>query len=350
MNSNFFWGGKNGPLLIAEIGGNHEGDFDKANYYLDLAIQSGADCVKFQLYSGDTLVNKNLSPDRNQHFKKFELTKVQHIELAKKCIAQGVQYNASVWDLEMLEWIDSYLSFYKIGSGDLTCWPLIEEFAKRGKPILLSTGLSSFEEVSETVKFIRSVNNNYEKDGEICVLQCTSMYPIPKSDVNLNVLKSFKSIPNVDVGYSDHTEGDDALHTAFILGASVLEFHFTDDRENKEFRDHKVSLTKEEVKHLILKINNSKLLLGKSEKELLAVEKVNHHHVTFRRAVYPKNKIKKGAKIKAEDLIYLRPLEGTDARNYKNIIGAIALNNLKPLQPLYGQIDFESIKNHNVDL
>ena len=328
------WLGKNGPLLIAEIGGNHEGDFDKAKYYLDLAIQSGADCVKFQLYIGDTLVNKKLSPDRNQHFKKFELTKDQHIELAKKCLAQGVQYSASIWDLEMLEWIDVYLSFYKIGSGDLTCWPIIEEFAKRGKPIVLSTGLSSFEEVFETVKFIRSVNSIYEKKGNICILQCTSMYPISDSDANLNVLKLLKSIPNIDFGYSDHTEGLEALHTAFILEASVLEFHFTDSRENKEFRDHKVSLTKEEVKQLISRINNTKLLLGKMEKKLLPIELENQHHITFRRGIYPKNKIKKGTKIKAEDLIYLRPLEGTDARDYKKVLGSIALKDLEPFEIL----------------
>lgn len=335
------WGGKNGPLLIAEIGGNHEGDFEKAKFYLDLAIQSGVDCIKFQLYSGDTLVNKKLSPTRNQHFKKFELTKDQHLELAEKCLEQGVLYNASIWDLEMLEWIDNYLTFYKIGSGDLTCWPLIEEFAKRGKPILLSTGLSSFEEVFETVKFIRSVNKNYEKEGRICLLQCTSMYPISKSDANLNVIKSFKLIPNIDVGYSDHTEGDDALHTAYILGASVLEFHFTDDRENKEFRDHKVSLTKEEVKELIFKLNNSKLLLGSEKKELLAIEKANQNHISFRRGIYPKNKIPKGTIIKAKDLTFLRPLEGTDTRDFRSVIGSRALRDLKPLEPIYITIDYK---------
>tara|TARA_B100000575_G_C23140360_1_gene663454 strand:- start:2582 stop:3631 length:1050 start_codon:yes stop_codon:yes gene_type:complete len=339
-SDNSIWKGKNGPLLIAEIGGNHEGDFDKAKDYLNLAIESGADCVKFQLYSGDTLVNKNLSPNRNQHFKKFELTKNQHLELAEKCLAQGVHYNASVWDLGMLDWIDSYLSFYKIGSGDLTCWPLIEEFAKRGKPILLSTGLSSFNEVSETVKFIRSVNKNYKKEGGICLLQCTSMYPISRLDANLNVLKSFKLIPNIDVGYSDHTEGDEALHTAFILGASVLEFHFTDHRENKEFRDHKVSLTKDELKQLILKINNTKLLLGKVDKELLPIERENNHHISFRRGIYPKNKIKKGTIIKAEDLIYLRPLEGTDARQYKKVIGSIAQKDIEPLDKMELNINY----------
>lgn len=338
--SNSIWSGKNGPLLIAEIGGNHEGDFDKAKHYLNLAIRSGVDCIKFQLYSGDTLVNKKLSPSRNQHFKNFELTKEQHIELAEICVAQKIQYNASVWDIEMLDWVDTYLKFYKIGSGDLNSWPLIEEFAKRGKPILLSTGLSSFAEVSETVKFIRSVNNIYKKRGRLCILQCTSMYPIPKSDVNLNVLKSFKKISNVDVGYSDHSEGDEALLTAFILGASVLEFHFTDNREDKEFRDHKVSLTKNEVKKLILKINNSKVLLGKEEKELLSIEKANNHHISFKRGIYLKKKISKGTKIKEEDLIYLRPLEGTDARDYKKVIGSIALKDIEPLETLMLNINY----------
>ena len=224
-NTDSIWFHKKRPLLIAEIGGNHEGDFKKAIKYLDLAVQSGADCAKFQLYTGDGIVNKIVSPERNQHFKKFELTKNQHIELAKRCIDKGLIYNASVWDISMLDWIDNYLEFYKIGSGDLTCWPLIEEFSKRGKPILISTGLSDFKEVTETVKFIRSVNDNYNKQDNICIMQCTSMYPIDESDVNLNTMNKFRNIPNVAVGYSDHTIGGDALKYAVALGADVLGFH-----------------------------------------------------------------------------------------------------------------------------
>ena len=340
-NTDSIWFHKKRPLLIAEIGGNHEGDFKKAIKYLDLAVQSGADCAKFQLYTGDGIVNKIVSPERNQHFKKFELTKNQHIELAKRCIDKGLIYNASVWDISMLDWIDNYLEFYKIGSGDLTCWPLIEEFSRRGKPILISTGLSDFKEVTETVKFIRSVNDNYNKQDNICIMQCTSMYPIDESDVNLNTMNKFRNIPNVAVGYSDHTIGGDALKYAVALGADVLEFHFTDSRSDKKFRDHKISLTKEEVKILIKDINNILLILGDSSKKLLPIEKENNHHISFRRAIYPRKKIKKGEVIKLEDLVFLRPLIGTDAREYKKVINSIALKNLEPLQPIYLSIDFK---------
>ena len=329
------------PFLIAEIGGNHEGDFSKAKKYLELAIESGVDCVKFQLYKADSLVNKKLSPKRHKHYKKFELLKSEHIELAKICINNKIKYNASVWDLEMLEWIDEYLDFYKIGSGDMTCWPLIEEFAKRGKPILLSTGLSNYNEVLKTIEFIREVNSDYINDNMLCVLQCTSMYPISYSDVNLNVINEFKKIKNITVGYSDHTIGDEALIAATTLGCSVLEFHFTDSRKNKEFRDHQVSLTKDEVKGLIKKVKKVKSILGTVSKKLLKIEKENKHHISFRRGIYPKTKIKKGQIIKENDLIFLRPLKGTDARNYQKVIGSTSLSDIEPLQPLYENKDYK---------
>ena len=105
------------------------------------------DDVKYQLYSGNSLVNYKISPDRNKHFRKFELSRNQHIALAKLCLKSGVQYNASIWDIKMINWINKYLKFYKIGSGDLTAFPIISEFAKKGKPILLSTGLSNLSEI-----------------------------------------------------------------------------------------------------------------------------------------------------------------------------------------------------------
>lgn len=341
QNIDSIWTGKNGPLLVAEIGGNHEGDFDVAVKYLNLVISSGADCAKFQLYTGDSLVNRIVNPKRNSHFKKFELSKYQHVELAKRCIDNGLLYNASVWDLTMLDWIDDYLEFYKIGSGDMTCWPLIEEFAKRGKPILLSTGLSNFKEVEDTVAFIRSINKDYNKQDRLCIMQCTSMYPIENKDAHLNVINTFRSISNVALGYSDHTTGLEALKTAATLGANVLEFHFTDSRVNKKFRDHLVSLTKEEVQQLIEDITTVNVLLGDNVKELMSIEKENEHHISFRRAIYPKHKIKKGQLISQEDLVFLRPLKGTDARDYRKVLGAIALRDLNPLHPIYNSIDYE---------
>ena len=121
------------PFLIAEIGGNHEGNFEYAKSLTQLAINSGADAVKFQIYTGDTLVSSIESPQRNSHFKKFELSKEQHIHLAKMVKAAGLIYTASVWDINALDWIDPFMSFYKIGSGDLTAYSVIKETAKKKK-------------------------------------------------------------------------------------------------------------------------------------------------------------------------------------------------------------------------
>ena len=124
------------PLLIAEIGGNHEGNFQYAKALTQLAIDSGADAIKFQIYTGDTLVSSVESPSRNKHFKKFELTQDQHIELAKMVRDAGRMYSASVWDVDVLDWINPYISFYKIGSGDLTAYPVLKAIAQKRKPIV----------------------------------------------------------------------------------------------------------------------------------------------------------------------------------------------------------------------
>ena len=249
------WHGSAGPLMIAEIGGNHEGDFEVAKNMTKLAIASGADCIKFQLYHGDALVSRKESPERADHFKKFELSKEEHIFLANMCREANVKYLASVWDLEMLDWIDPYLEYYKIGSGDMTAWPILEEFAKRGKPILISTGLSSTEEVLQTIGFLQRINQNYTQSNMLCILQCTSMYPIPDQDANLKVMDLFKRETGLSIGYSDHTTGTDALLVAAVMGAEALEFHFTDTRDGKSFRDHEVSLDLQEVISLKEKIN-----------------------------------------------------------------------------------------------
>lgn len=349
MNNNLeikksIWNGKSGPLLIAEIGGNHEGDFSIAKQMTRSAIKSGVDCIKFQLYRGDTLVNPLESPERNKHFKKFELTKKEHIQLAEMCSEANVIYNASVWDLEMLDWIDDYLDFYKIGSGDLTAFPIIKEFAKRGKPILLSTGLSTTKEVLQTITYIQKINKVYLKPEMLCVMQCTSMYPISDSDANLCVMDQFKSLTGLSVGYSDHTIGSKALQIAASMGAKVLEFHFTESREGKLFRDHMISLTKNEVVQLIKDIKQITILRGKNIKKPEIIELDNNHHISFRRGVYVNKPIKKGQLIKQEDLTFLRPCSGTDCRDFELVIGSKALKSIKSFQPIYINVDYSSSK------
>lgn len=313
--------GKDGPLLIAEIGGNHEGDFDYACQLAQLGLESGADAVKFQLYSGDTLVSAVESPDRHKHFHKFELTREQHIEIAEKIEAGGADYLASVWDLEMLEWIDPWLKYYKIGSGDLTAWPVLREFAERQKPMIISTGLSTFEEVAETVEFIRSVSEFYTKPENLAVLQCTSMYPIERKDANLRVMSRYRDEFGCLVGYSDHTEDRVALETAVALGADILEFHFTDKREGKEFRDHKVSLTRDEVIELRKKIVQIREVLGTDQKVPLDCEIETDHVTSFRRAAFLREDRPAGHVLTEDDFVYLRPLHGLDPRQFGQFIG-----------------------------
>lgn len=340
VNSRKFpWKGSSGPLLIAEVGGNHEGDFEVAKAMTESAIASGADCVKFQLYSGDTLVSPVESPDRHRHFQKFELTQEQHIQLAEMCRESGVVYLASVWDLEMLEWIDAYLDFYKIGSGDMTAWPIIKEFARREKPILLSIGLSTMEEVLQTISFIQRVNTRYFEPGMLCILQCTSMYPIPDEDANLCVMNTLRALTNLSVGYSDHTVGIEALKVAAAMGADVLEFHFTDNREGKTFRDHKVSLVLDEVIQLKKDIEKITTLRGDGIKVPQSSELDNEHNVSFRRGVYLSREVKEGDLIQADDLVFLRPAHGVDARDVDLLVGSRALRDLVPFKAIKYGVD-----------
>ena len=330
MNSN--WNGKHGPLLIAEIGGNHEGDFEYAKKLTQLAIESDVDFIKFQLYTGDTLVSQLENPVRNKHFKKFELSKEQYIELAKMCNDADIGFMASVWDINYLDWIDEYMPIYKIGSGDLTAYPVLKATAKRKKPIILSTGLATLQEVIETVEYIQSIDSLYKDPNCLSILQCTSMYPIPFEDANLSVMQTIHSITGLPIGYSDHTEGSKALVIAVAMGAQILEFHFTDTREGQTFRDHKVSLTKDEVLQLIKDIKNIEKLKGHPLKKPLPIE--GEHVTTFRRAVYPLADIEEGTVLEETHLTTLRPNHGIDARDFDKVVGKTTKIDLKKHQKL----------------
>ena len=256
------------------------------------------------------------------------------------CCEAGVSYNASVWEIEMLDWIDEHLDFYKIGSGDLTAWPILQVFAKKNKPILLSTGLSNLQEVLDTVAFIQSVNPNYKDPNMLCLLQCTSMYPIPLSDANLNVMTTYRNETGLSVGYSDHTEGMDALKVAAAMGASVLECHFTDSRDGKEFRDHKVSLTPSELSELKTEIAKITRLRGSEVKRPEKSETENNHQTSFRRAIYLKRNMRKGEVISESDLAYLRPAHGTDARYLNLVLGAKALRDIEAHTAIVHNLDY----------
>lgn len=315
------WTGQSGPLLIAEIGGNHEGDFDAAKRLVDLALEAGADVIKFQILSADGLINPRQSPQRHAHFARFELAPEQHLALAERVRAGGARYNASVWEPAALDWIDPMLDFYKIGSGDLTAYALLEAHAARGKPMLLSTGLASLAEVQASVAHLRKVAPVYAGDDMLALLQCTSLYPTPPAQVNLAAMRSLREATGLAVGYSHHAHGSLALLAAAALGAEILEFHFTDNREGRGFRDHAISLTAPEVRALREQLRGLGELLGSAEKNPTHGELDAGHVASFRRAVYCVRDLRAGDTLRAEDLVALRPNCGVDARDLTAVIG-----------------------------
>lgn len=316
---------RNSVFFIAEIGGNHEGDFEYAKRLAELAIESGADAVKFQIYSGDTLVSRIESPDRNAHFKRFELSRDQYIALAEICRDAGVMFMASVWDAEMLGWIDPYISIHKVGSGDLTCYPLIRQLVLTGKPLILSTGLSSLQEVAATVDFIRSIDERYITEQKLALMQCTSSYPTPDTDANLDAIVTLREAFHLPVGYSDHTIGLEAIKVSVALGAEIVEAHFTDSREGKTFRDHQVSLTCEELRDLIPILTRICVLKGDGRKRLTKSEEAAGHQRSFRRSLYARCDISPGDVLNEHNVTVLRPANGLPATDFDRIIGRRAV-------------------------
>ena len=319
---------RNSVFFIAEIGGNHEGNFSYAQELTKLAIESGADAVKFQFYSGDTLVSRLESSDRNAHFKKFELSKRQNLDLIQMVDDSSAIPMASVWSEEMLNWANPKLPIHKVGSGDLTCYPMLALLAKTNKPIVLSTGLSSLSEVESAVSYIEKCNQSYVSERKLALLQCTSSYPTPDEDANLSALLTLKSEFGLPVGYSDHTLGSEAIEAAVSIGAEIIEKHFTDTREGKTFRDHLIALTKDEVIGTLSRMRRINSFIGEGRKVLTKSESDAEHHISFRRSIYVRCAIKAGETLTQDNLTVLRPFHGICASLFHDTLGRIAKRDL----------------------
>ncbi len=321
----------NKVFYIAEIGSNHEGNFQLAKKLTYNAIKSGADAIKFQIFDCETLVNKKIDLKRYKHFKRLQLNINQFIELAKICKKNNKFFMASVWDRNLLKKINPFIKIHKVGSGDLTNFQLIDDLVKTKKPIIISTGLSSLKTIDKVVNFIKKKDKNYLKQKKLSILQCTSNYPNQTNQVNLKNIEMFEERYNLPIGFSDHTIGFKACEVAYIVGAKIIEKHFTHNKKIKTFRDHKISMTSNEVKLFLQKLSTINDLLGNKKKELLNSEKKSKNHLSFRRGIYAKTNIKKGEKFSEKNLILLRPLKGIGSERYFEVIGKKSLKNFKPL-------------------
>jgi N,N'-diacetyllegionaminate synthase len=328
----------NKVFVIAEIGGNHEGDFAYAKDLTYKAIETGVDAIKFQVYTPESLVNESLAKDRYDHFKKFTLPIENYIELAEIVKAHSIEFMASIWNIDEIDTLNDYINVHKVGSGDLTAYQLIERFVQTGKPVILSTGLSQMHQILETIKFIENIDRAYVDNKKLCILQCTSSYPCPPSDVNLNAMLTIAKETGLPFGYSDHTVGDLASLVAVSMGASVLEKHFTDNRHGREFRDHAVSFEPHELSRFIQDIRLIKELQGDTGKVLSAAEISSKNNETFRRALYLKQDMKIGEVVSKDAIVSLRPNVGIGAENYREVIGKklkVPINALEALDWTY---------------
>ncbi|MDI6452392.1 N-acetylneuraminate synthase [Peloplasma aerotolerans] len=316
-------------FIIAEAGVNHNGSIELAKKLVDAAKAAGADCVKFQTYISENIVSKNalkaeyqktnLFFDETQHdmLKKLELPYKDFLELKNYCKIKQIEFMSTAFDLDSIDFLQSIgMNRWKIPSGDITNLPYLIKIAEIGKPVIISTGMSTMNDIENAVKVLK---DNGTKN--LIVLHCTTEYPTPFEDVNLIAMLTIKDVFEVEVGYSDHTKGIEVPIAAVALGAKVIEKHFTLDR-NMEGPDHKASLEPNELKSMIEAIRNIELSLGDGKK--LPAESEKKNMSVARKSIIAKKSIKKGEFFNEQNLTVKRPGDGISPMKWFEVIGKIA--------------------------
>lgn len=316
--------------IVAEIGGNFT-DYDTAKLLIDQAKESGADAVKLQTYQARTLASKKAMFDmentgvesQEEYFKKYELDETLHIQIfdyAKKVGIDIFSTPSHITDVNMLERLG--VDVYKIGADDLTNIPFLQKVARLNKPIMLSTGMGTLQEVRDAVNAIVEEGND-----KISIMHVVSLYPTAAQYVNLNVIKTLKKeFPEYAIGYSDHTLGVDSCLFAAVLGAEIIEKHFTYDKK-AEGPDHMLSATKEELKYLVDKIRLYEMMCGTGIKMPVGDEVKNKKN--NRKSLIVTKKIAEGELLTEENVDIMRPGTGIAPKHLELVLGKRASHNLE---------------------
>jgi N-acetylneuraminate synthase/N,N'-diacetyllegionaminate synthase len=326
--------GKGKPcFIIAEAGVNHNGKIELAKKLIDAAKNADADAVKFQTFKTGKIITKEAPKAEYQKettgkgtqyemIKKLELTEKEFEELAGYAKHKDIIFLSTPFDEESADLLEKLnVPAFKIGSGDLTNLPLLEHIAKKGKPIIVSTGMSNLDEVREAVETVRNAGNN-----QIILLHCTSNYPANIEDCNLLAMHTLEKEFNVPVGYSDHTVGITVAVVAVSIGASVIEKHFTLDK-NLPGPDHRASLEPDELKEMVKEIRNVEKALGTWEKK--PAESEMEVQKVARKSIVAKINIQKGTIITRGMLAIKRPGTGLAPKYINQIVGKIASKDIR---------------------
>ena len=317
------------PYVIAEIGVNHEGSMDKAKHLVELAKKGGADAAKFQSYKADTLASKHSpaywdttkEPTPSQHilFQKYDKFGLDdYIALAEHCRQVGIDFLSTPFDDAAIDFLDPLVPFFKIASADITNLPFLRKVAAKGKPVVLSTGASTLGEIDMAVDALERAGCS-----RLALLHCILNYPTRNENARLGMIQGLKrAYPGRPIGYSDHTLPDDTmtpLVTAHLLGAVILEKHFTHDK-SLPGNDHYHAMDIDDLTRFVEMVALVHNLLGPStHKAPIATEEISRQNA--RRSIVLSHNVEAGHELTAEDLTYKRPGMGVSPVHWDKVIG-----------------------------
>ena len=326
----------NKVFIIAEAGVNHNGSLDLAKRLIEIAVDSGADAVKFQTFKAESLVSKNAqkadyqkqttdaSESQFDMIKKLELDVETHRELIAYCQEKDIMFLSTPFDHESVNLLSGLgLQIFKIPSGEITNLPYLRHIGSLGKKVVLSTGMSTLQEVENALTILTGTGTKKEN---ITILHANTMYPTPMEDVNLKAMLTIQKELDIAVGYSDHTIGIEVDIAAVAMGASIIEKHFTLDK-TMDGPDHKSSLEPEELKSMVVAIRNIEKALGVYEKKPSPSESVNMK--VARKSIVASQNIRKGEGLTENNITVKRPGSGISPMKWDDIIGTVATKDYK---------------------
>ncbi|MFN8115628.1 MAG: N-acetylneuraminate synthase [Bacteroidia bacterium] len=318
-------------VIIAEAGVNHNGSIDLAMQLIDVAVNAGADMVKFQTFKAESVVTKNAkkadyqientgTANESQYdmIKKLELSYHDFVILKDYATSKGILFGSTAFDMDSVDFLKSLnLNWWKIPSGEITNLPYLRKIGAYNEPTIISTGMANLAEVANAINALIDAGLDREK---ITVLHCNTEYPSPLKDVNLKAMVSMGNALGVKFGYSDHTAGINVSVIAAALGATVLEKHFTMSND-LEGPDHKASLNPEDLKNYIKAIRETEIVLGNGIKNPSESEKKNID--IARRSIFFSKSLKRGDVITENDLVAKRPGNGISPMQIDSFVGKV---------------------------
>ncbi len=311
--------------IIAEAGVNHNGNKELAYKLVDAAKKAGVDCIKFQTFKAENLVShtaakadyqKDTTGEGSQidMLKKLELSYDDFVDLKKYCDQEGICFLSTPFDFESINFLNGLdMPFWKIPSGEITNFPYLVALAKTKKPVVMSTGMCRMNEIEEAMRVLKDNGT-----PSIKLLHCNTEYPTPFEDVNLNSMKTMADAFGVEVGYSDHTKGIEVPVAAVALGATIIEKHFTLDR-NMEGPDHKASLEPDELAQMVSSIRHIEKALGSADKKPSPSEMKNIE--VARKSIVASTHISAGDVFTENNLTVKRPGSGISPMRWNEVLG-----------------------------